>query len=152
MHNQNRNSWLVAGGVLSAVAAALHLSIIVGGPPWYRFFGAGETMARMAEAGHWYPTALTLLIATGLSIWAAYAFSGAGLIRRLPLLRTGLVVISLIYLARGLVLVPAMALNPQGPAGLTAFTWWSSLIVLGYGLTYAIGTHRAWRGLAPART
>ncbi len=149
---RNSNPWLLAGGMLSGLAATLHLGIIVGGPPWYRFFGAGETMARMAEAGHWYPTALTLLIATGLSIWAAYAFSGAGLIRRLPLLRTGLVAISLIYLARGLVIVPAMVLNPQGPSGLTAFTWWSSLIVLVYGLTYAVGTKLAWPRLTRPRT
>ena len=36
------NPWLVAGGILSALAALLHLAVIVGGPVWYRFFGAGE--------------------------------------------------------------------------------------------------------------
>jgi len=142
---------LIVGGVLSAMAAVLHLAIIAGGPDWYRFFGAGEQMARMAEAGHWYPVVVTLGIATMLGIWAAYAFSGAGLIRRLPLLRTALVIISLVYLARGLILIPAMMINPQGIAGLAAFTWWSSLIVLTYGLVYAVGTWRGWRQLTPAQ-
>ena len=35
------NPWLIAGGAMSAAAAAVHLAAIVGGPDWYRFFGAG---------------------------------------------------------------------------------------------------------------
>lgn len=37
-----RDKWLIAGGLLSAAAALLHIAVIVGGPDWYRFFGAGE--------------------------------------------------------------------------------------------------------------
>lgn len=146
----SHNRWLIVGGVLSLLASLLHLAVIWIGQAGYRFFGAGEAMARMAAEGHWYPTLATIGIAAVLAIWAAYAFSGAGLIRRLPLLRTGLVVISVIYLARGLVLIPAMVLNPQGPAGITPFTWWSSLIVLAFGVAYAVGTWTAWRA-APTR-
>lgn len=142
------NPWLIVGGVLSLLASLLHLSVIWIGPAGYRFFGAGDAMARMAAQGHWYPTLLTVGIAAILAICAAYAFSGAGLIPRLPLLRTGLVVISLIYVGRGLVPIPAMILNPQGPAGITPFIWWSSLIVLAYGVTYAVGTWTAWQALS----
>lgn len=136
-----RNNWLVAGGVLSAVAAVLHLGVIAGGPDWYRFFGAGEGMARMAEQGQLQPALITLAIAAILAIWAAYAWSGAGLLRRLPLLRTGLVLITAIYLIRGLALLPMLAFRPEL---VTPFDAWSSLIVLAYGATYAIGTWRAW--------
>ena len=130
---------------MSALASLLHLAVIVGGPNWYRFFGAGEEMARMAERGMIQPALITIGIAAVLAIWAAYAFSGAGLIGRLPLLRTGLVVISLIYLARGLIIVPAWLMNRE----INTFGWVSSLIVLGYGLAYLIGTWRAWPRLAP---
>ena len=140
-----RNPVLVAGGVLSAAAAVLHLAVILGGPAWYRFFGAGEGMARLAEQGSWTPTLITLGIAGVLAIWAAYAFSGAGVIRRLPLVRTALILISTIYLLRGLVLVPAFAINP---GGVEPFVLWSSLIVLVYGLAYAVGTWRAWPALS----
>jgi len=136
-----RDNWLIAGGLLSAAAALLHVAVIVGGPDWYRFFGAGEGLARAAERGSWTPVVITLGIATILAIWSAYAFSGAGLIPRLPLLRTGLVTISVIYLARGLILLPILAFKP---ALINAFTVWSSLIVLAYGLAYAVGTWRAW--------
>jgi len=80
------NRFLIAGGILSAGASLLHLGIITGGPDWYRFFGAGESMARMAEQGSWTPTVITLGIASVLAVWSAYAFSGAGLIPRLPLI------------------------------------------------------------------
>jgi hypothetical protein len=104
-------------------------------------------MAQAAERGEWTPPLLTLGIAVVLAIWGAFAFSGAGLIRRLPLLRTGLLIIAAIYLARGLILIPLHLWRPQ----LTdAFAVWSSLIVLTYGLAYAIGTWRAWPSLGPA--
>lgn len=134
-------AWLLLGGWLSVAAALLHLGCIVGGGDWYRFFGAGEQVAGAADRGDAWPHLLTLGIAAVLGIWAAYAFSGAGIVRRLPLLRTGLVVITLIYLARGLVLVSLLLTRP--PAA-TSFDYWSSLIVLGYGLVYAIGTWATW--------
>ena len=102
---ENINKLLVFGGSLSMLAAVLHIAVIIGGPDWYRFFGAGEELAVMAERGSWYPALLTSGIVVVLFIWALYAFSGAGLLkRRLPLLRAGLVVIAAIYLIRGLAL------------------------------------------------
>lgn len=77
-----RNRWLVVGGSLSALAALLHVAVVVGGPDWYRFFGAGEAMAQGAERGSLYPPLVTLAIAAILGIWSAYAFAGAGLLRR----------------------------------------------------------------------
>jgi hypothetical protein len=124
----------------------LHVAVIVGGPDWYRFFGAGEPMARMAEAGNPVPGLVTAGIAAVLAVWAAYAFAGAGLIRRLPLMRTALVAISAIYLARGLLIVPVL-MKPGAPA----FDIWSSLIVLVYGIIYAVGTWRAWPQLSHSK-
>jgi len=143
-----RNPALVIGGLLSVAASLLHIGCIIGGPDWYRFFGAGEQMATMAEQGSMTPTLLTLGIAVILAIWAAYAFSGAGLLPRLPLLRTGLVTISAIYLLRGLALIPALIINR---GDVMPFVLWSSLIVLVYGLAYAIGTWQAWPNLRPRR-
>jgi hypothetical protein len=140
------NAWLVAGGVLSALAALLHLGVIAGGPAWYRFFGAGEGMARLAERGSLYPPLITVAIAALLALWAAYAFAGAGLLPRLPLMRTALVAILAVYLLRGLVIVPLAAVRPDQLHG---FALWSSLIVLAYGIAYAVGTWRAWPLLSP---
>ena len=141
------NKWLIAAGLLDVAAALLHVAITFGGPDWYRFFGAGEAMAQAAQSGSVRPTLITIAIASVLATWAAYAFSGAGLILRLPWLRTGLVAISAIYLARGLVVMPILLLRPE----LTdPFLLWSSAIVLVFGLAHAIGTWSAWNGLRPA--
>ena len=138
-----RNLWLIIGGVLSAVAALIHVGCIVNGPVWDRMFGAPEPLIRAVERGdpslHW----MTAIIAVILAIWSAYAFAGAGLIRRLPLMRTALVAISAIYLARGVLIVPVLLQTDSRP-----FDLWSSLIVLGYGLIYLIGTWRAWPSLS----
>lgn len=142
----NGSRWLTVGAGLSAAAAVLHLACIAGGGDWYRFMGAGEAIARAAEQGSPVPALLTFGIATVLGIWAAYALSGAGRIRRLPLLRTGLVVISAVYLLRGLMLFVPSALGRQDLS--PAFIFWSSAIALVYGLAYAIGTWRAWPNLS----
>ncbi|GAO77098.1 MULTISPECIES: hypothetical protein [unclassified Sphingopyxis] len=149
MHNVAANpgtTWLIVGGWLSVLAALLHIACIFGGPDWYRFFGAGEGMARAAARGDLRPTLITLAIGAILLVWAAYAFSGAGSLPRLPLLRTGLIVIAAIYLLRGLIFVPLHMWRPQHS---DSFAIWSSLIVLVYGAVYAAGTFKAWRHLAP---
>jgi hypothetical protein len=137
--------WLIGGGILSTLASALHIAVIAGGPAWYRFFGAGEDIARAAERGSIMPVVITLGIASLLALWAAYAFSGAGLIRRLPLLRIALVAITAIYLARGLLIIPVALFVPY-PEG--AFDYWSSIIVLIYGVIHAFGTWKAWPALS----
>lgn len=149
MHNVAANpgtAWLIVGGWLSVVAALLHIACIFGGPDWYRFFGAGEGMARAAARGDMRPTLVTLGIAAVLLVWAAYAFSGAGSLPRLPFLRTGLVAVSAIYLLRGLVFVPLHMWHPQHS---DSFAIWSSLIVFIYGAVYAGGTFKAWGHLTP---
>ena len=136
---------LVIGGILSLIASLLHIAVIVGGPDWYRFFGAGENMAKMSENGLLYPALITSGIVLVLAIWAWFAFAGAGLVWKPPLLRTGLVVISGIYLARGFVVAPMALFVPEK---INAFAIWSSLIVLIYGLFHTVGTWKAWPSLS----
>ena len=138
------STWLIVGVWLSVLAAILHVACIVGGPDWYRFLGAGEGMARAAARGDWYPTLITLAIAAILSIWAAYAFSAAGALPRLPMLRPTLVIITAIYLLRALIFLPFHLWRPQHT---DSFAIWSSLIVLVYGTAYAVGTFKAWHFL-----
>ena len=141
------NRWLIGGGALSVFASTMHIAVIIGGPDWYRAFGAGEEIATMAEQGSSYPAAITLVIAAILFIWGLFAFSGAGLIRKLPLLRTGLVLISSIYLLRGI--APFLAM-PFMPDFASLFWVWSSLICMIYGVTYAIGSYRLMREVREA--
>jgi len=130
------NVYLIISGVLSAIAAILHIGCIYFGASWYRFFGAGEEMALMAEQGSHYPTFVTLGIFSVLSIWSLYAFSAAGLIRKLPLTRLALILITSIYLIRGLAGFSLISI----PMGRSPEFWlWSSIICLSFGIFHAVG-------------
>lgn len=146
---RNGERWLGWGALLTGAASLLHVAIIFGGPDWYRFFGAGERMARLSARGSPYPTVITAGIASVLGLWALYGLSGAGVIRRLPLLRLALVLIAGVYLARGTLGIPAVLLV-EGPyadelKGRMTFMAVSSLICLFLGFCYAFGAARVWR-------
>lgn len=143
------NVWLAAGGTLSAIASLLHLGCIIGGPAWYRALGAQERMARMAEQGKLEPALITFGIALILAVWSAYAFSGAGLIPRLPLLRTAPVGICAVYLARAAAL-PLMIRYWPGNLSAT-FLAVSSAIVLVFGVVHLIGLVTGWAQLSAGR-
>jgi hypothetical protein len=100
-------------------------------------------MAQLAASGSAWPTLVTSCIAAILATWAIYAFSGAGMIRRLPMLRLVLALIAAIYLARGLLGVPAVFLvDDPYLAELKrriVFMVVSSLVCIALGLCYAAG-------------
>lgn len=141
---ESRNVPLMLAGLATFLASAFHLVCIAGGPEWYLRMGAGEAMASMATQGHWYPTVVTMFIAAVLAIWGLYAWSGAGLIRRLPLLRTCLAAIAAVFLVRGLAFV---TLQVYFPGNSMTFWYASSGICLGIGLLYAAGLRQSWARL-----
>ena len=97
---------MLTGAVLTSAVAALHLVIAARGPTWYRFFGAGERLSRLAARGSAIPAVLTACIAGVLVIAALYACSAVGLLRPLPMLRPALVAIAAVFLLRGLLGIP----------------------------------------------
>ncbi|WP_350997708.1 hypothetical protein [Shewanella sp. TB7-MNA-CIBAN-0143] len=144
MLDSRPNKPLILGALFSAVAALAHLGCIIFGGDWYRFFGAGEQMAKMAEAGESYPTIVTSVLVLVLSIWSLYGLSGARFITKLPFLRTALVLISSIYVLRG---VSFVALMPMFPENSIKFWLVSSTICLSIGMLYSIGTYQSWSKL-----
>jgi hypothetical protein len=103
-------------------------------------------MARMAAAGHWYPTVLTSVIVALLSVWALYALSGAGVIRRLPLVRPALCIITSIYMLRAVAFAP---FHRYFPGNSTSFWLWSSAICFVIGVVHLVGLWQAWPRLRP---
>jgi len=139
--NSASNKYLLAAALCCALAALAHVGCIVFGGDWYRFFGAGEQMAQMAEQGLWYPTIVTSVIVVILCIWAFYGLSGSGAIKRLPLTRLALVGITGIFLLRGVSFVGLMPMFPEN-----SLTFWlvSSAICLFIGGLFAVGTFQQW--------
>ncbi len=138
-------NFLLIAGILTVLAALAHLGCIAFGAEWYRFFGAGEQMAQLAEGGHPYPAIVTSIISVVLIIWAIYAFSGAGLIVKLPLARFVLGAISSILLIRALGFYFIM---PAFPGNSLTFWFISSGICFFLGLAYAIGLKQHWYSIS----
>lgn len=149
-----KNPYLFGSGVTASCGALLHLLIPIGGPEWYAFFGAPRGMVQMARNGDLHAPISCVLIATLLIFFAIYAFSGAGLLRRLPLLRSVLVCIGGILILRGLVFIPLILwranalINICGDCrNINIFVVLTSLLCLGLGLGYAVGTRKHWHEL-----
>ena len=138
------NVFLLLGAALSAIVATLHIGCIIYGAPWYRFFGAGEQMALLAEKGSLQPTIITSFITLVLYLWSFYALSGAGVVAKMPLLKWALCAITAIYLLRG-ILGFLLINNPLGRS--PEFWLWSSAICLSFGIIHLIGLKQTWTSL-----
>lgn len=138
-----RNIWLILAGLGSALVALLHAVIIFIGAPAYRYFGAGD-LAPLAEKGSPMPALITGFLVLLFAVWALYAFSGAGLGPRLPLLRLGLGLIAAIYTLRGLMLLPELISLASGTLAVPRMAVFSA-VSLFIGLCYIAGYLRAFR-------
>jgi len=118
---------------LDFLAAALHIAIIVSGPAWYRFFGAGERMATWAEQGHPGPALLTAGIGSVLAGFGLYTLSLGGCCEALPWRREVVWAITGVYAVRA---VAVLGLAPWMATMRTPFMLGSSLICGLYALAH----------------
>ena len=155
--SQFAKSYLFLVGVAASAGAALHIAIIFGGPDWYAFFGAPRGVVEMARAGNIRAPISCLVIAAFLALLAAYAFSGASVIRRLPFLRLGLVSIAAVLILRGVVFVPLIVWRPGALAGICdcrsvdAFIIVTSALCVSMSVGYALGALVAPSNSKPKR-
>lgn len=129
------------------VIVAVHVVIVFIGAPAYRFFGASERIARLAETGSLFPPLITLFFTAVLIVFTLYTLSAAEMIARLPCLKIVLPGITLVYLLRPLptllpILHPGHGDLPHG-AGAEGFALFFLLI----GLCNLAGTIRSWKRL-----
>jgi hypothetical protein len=140
------NQWLKLGGILSFAVALLHVVVIFVGASAYRYFGAGEEMATVAESGSAFPALLTFVLVAVFAVWGFYGLSGARVIRRLPLLKIALLLIGAIYTLRGVAVfqqlfqIAASSAEAAAPRDIVFSS--VSLII---GLAYLIGTILNWK-------
>jgi hypothetical protein len=122
---------LLACGILSAAIALYHVGFLA--------FSMGEEYdPRLPE--------LTVTIALLFVVFSAYAFSGAGAVRRLPLLKAGLAVPAAIYTLYGTALLLQRAHVIPSPAELD----WTNIVfggvvgigALALGIGHFIGLRR----------
>ena len=122
------------GGWTNIVLAAGHVVGLIWAYSVFRAVGIEEDMRRLAEQGAALPYVVTLIVAGGFLVFGLYGLSGAGVVRRLPLLRAALVSIAVVYVLRG-TLLGGLGAVAAGDVAQIAF----AAIALAIGLCYAYG-------------
>lgn len=135
---------LVACGTLNVLIALLHVVVIWYGAPAYRYFGAGEKMATLAEQGSPVPAAVTWAITFAFLGFAAVVFAQVGWID-LPHAHYGVLAIASIYTLRGVMVLPLLLM----PAPVSRFDLISSLISLAVGLLHFAALHPTLHASTP---
>jgi hypothetical protein len=102
------SKFLIIGGIIAGLSAIWHLLCIIGGPSWLAFARAPAAVIESSRQGTLLAPIAAVIIAGLMFACTAYAFSSVGLIRKIPLLKSALVTISLICLLRGLIVVPRL--------------------------------------------
>jgi hypothetical protein len=138
-----QNYYLITGGVISGLISILHV-ILAFNPGFYQYI----VIAQLPEQSFTLISIATALLALVFAIWAIYAFSGAGLIGRLPMLRKALIAIGVIYILRSLFLFTEinLVLTQGYPFRFTIF----STISLVTGLLYLIGILKQRASFTPS--
>lgn len=145
--------FLCAGAVSSFALALLHVGAVLVGESAARIFNAPRfVLALIQQQSLWIIPVLMVIVAI-FGGFGLLAWSGAGRMRRLPWLRTGLVAVSSIYLLRGLIIVPLLLLAMKRPGLIQWQAYLFCVVALALGAVYLRGTVGCWRTLkAPSST
>jgi hypothetical protein len=133
----NGKRLLILAAVANFAIALLHGAIPLMGVNGYIYFGTMD-LALLAQAGSPIPAIATWFLALVFAGIGFYCLSGAGIIRRLPLLNLALWFIGGIYILRGLIVILdilGLILGEQYPLRQTVF----SATALMIGLMILIG-------------
>jgi hypothetical protein len=144
MHPQSR--WLTVAAALCFGIALLHLAMIFMGPEAYAYFGAPQ-LGRAEARGYAYPDQMAAGLVLIFAAFGAYALSGTGRIRRLPLLPVALVLVGAVFTLRGLALFPELVGLASGTGSVPPRMAVFSLVSLVTGIAFLAGTLPRWHVL-----
>lgn len=130
------------GALLNFVLALGHLLCLFFLDAAFRFYGIdGEINELAMKYGSSFPYALTLVIALLFFVAGLYGLSGAGVIRKLPLLKTAILTIAAVFLLRAFAGIAGMIadgnMDPKEAANVS--------VALVVGISYLWGFFRKRR-------
>lgn len=94
---------LKTGGYINFLIAIVHILCLYDAQYFFEITGVGGNMSRNAEIHPLLPYVMTIFVAIIFFIFGLYGLSGAGKIRKLPLLKIGVYTIAGVYLLRGVI-------------------------------------------------
>lgn len=127
---------LISAGVIASASAIWHLLCILGGPSWFVFARAPQQIIESAQKGTMLAPIGTIIVSTLMFACTVFAFSAAGLIRKVPLLKSALITIATICLLRGLIPLPTFITS----SGLDTWQIVASTVWFYVGICFAAGS------------
>lgn len=134
----NTKSKLTLGlaGIITALTALAHMSCIVLGSFCYRAQLAPEELINLAATGSPKAAVATLIVSSLFVGCTLFAFSAAGFIKKLPLLKSAILIISFICTLRGVATVPLSLKFPEMVSTtsiLSGIIWFITGVLFFYG-------------------
>jgi hypothetical protein len=131
----------MSAGVIASVSAIWHLLCILGGPSWFVFARAPQSIIDSAHQGTLLAPIGTIIVAGLMFACSIFAFSAVGLLRKVPLLKTALVTIAVLCTLRGLIAIPSFTdVNGLDVWQIVASTVWFYV-----GLCFIVGSIEQFR-------
>ena len=101
-----KSKLLISAGVIASASAIWHLLCIVGGTSWFAFARAPQQIIDSAAQGTLLAPIGTVIVASLMFACTVFSFSAAGLIRKVPLLKSALITIAFLCTLRALIAIP----------------------------------------------
>ena len=136
-----KSKLLISAGVIASASAIWHLLCIIGGPSWFAFARAPQPIIDSAVQGTLLAPIGTVIVAGLMFACSVFAFSAVGLIRKLPLLRSALITITLLCTLRGLIAIPTFVT----PSGFDIWQIVASTIWFYVGICFLVGSIEQYR-------
>ena len=127
---------LISAGVIASAAAIWHLLCILGGPSWFAFARAPQQIIDSAQQGTLLAPIGTVIVASLMFACTLFSFSAAGLIRKVPLLKSALITIAVLCILRGLIAVPTFV----NAIGLDLWQIIASVVWFYVGICFLVGS------------
>ena len=131
-----REKLLISASLIASAAALWHILCIFGGPSWFAFARAPKIIIESAQQGTVLAPVATLFVSGLMFLCSLFALSSTGLVRRLPLTRTALVVIASLCILRAIIAIPFMFIN----GALDLWQAIASFVWFYVGFCFSIGT------------
>ena len=126
---------LVSAGIIALAAAVWHVLCIWGGPGWFAFARAPQLIIDSAKQGTILAPVATLIVAGLMVACALFAFSAAGLVPEVPLIKPALITIAALCIIRALIASPDFVTS----AGLDVWQIVASAVWLYVGVCFVFG-------------
>lgn len=141
MGYKRQQKLLISAGIIAVAAAIWHLLCILGGPSWFEFARAPQPIIDSAKQGTLLAPIGTIIVASLMFACSIFAFSAAGMIRKVPLLKAALITIAVLCTVRGLIALPILVT----PSGLDVWELVASSVWLYVGACFIVGSIRQFR-------